>query len=219
MKVTERIHAVLWRDPYANNANTYLIEGTRKIIVDPGHRQLFGHVERYLNGLSLKPQDIDVVLITHGHPDHLEGASLLVEMGATLLMGEREMEFIGEMAPRYAELFGGGFLEPEALLKEGDLEIGDVGMKVIHCPGHSPGSLSFFLEGEKALFTGDVIFEQGLGRTDLPGGNGQALKDSIKRLAGLKAEYLLPGHGNIISGGEAVRRNFEMVEAYWFAYI
>jgi glyoxylase-like metal-dependent hydrolase (beta-lactamase superfamily II) len=219
MKVTERIHAILWRDPYANNANTYLIEGTKRILVDPGHRQLFGHVEEYLAGLSMKPADIDVVLITHGHPDHLEAAALLAEMGATLLMGEREMEFIREMAPRYGVLFGEGVLEPQALLKEGDLEIGDTAMKVLHCPGHSPGSLCFFLAAEKALFTGDVIFEQGLGRTDLPGGNGSALKESIRRLAGLDAELLLPGHGNIVSGARAVKRNFETVEAYWFAYI
>jgi glyoxylase-like metal-dependent hydrolase (beta-lactamase superfamily II) len=69
------------------------------------------------------------------------------------------------------------------------------------------------------LFTGDLVFKEGLGRTDLPGGDGSKLKESIKRLAGLDVEWLLPGHGEIISGTEKVRKNFTEIEQFYFAYV
>ncbi|NQU14504.1 MAG: MBL fold metallo-hydrolase, partial [Desulfobacteraceae bacterium] len=69
------------------------------------------------------------------------------------------------------------------------------------------------------LFAGDVVFNQGIGRTDLPGGNGQELKDSIKRIANLDLDYVLTGHGDIVSGREKVISNFEAIESYWFAFI
>ncbi|MFO7738706.1 MAG: hypothetical protein R6V46_09540, partial [Desulfatiglandaceae bacterium] len=70
-----------------------------------------------------------------------------------------------------------------------------------------------------ALFTGDLIFKQGLGRTDLPGGDGGLLKDSIKRISHLEVDYLLPGHGDIISGRDRVNSNFNDVEKTWFGYL
>jgi hydroxyacylglutathione hydrolase len=69
------------------------------------------------------------------------------------------------------------------------------------------------------LFTGDLVFKEGLGRTDLPGGDGAKLKDSIKRLSDLEVEWLLPGHGEIISGAEKVRKNFTDIEQFYFAYV
>jgi glyoxylase-like metal-dependent hydrolase (beta-lactamase superfamily II) len=71
----------------------------------------------------------------------------------------------------------------------------------------------------KALFSGDVLFRDGLGRTDLPGGNGAILKRSIKELEALDSDYLLPGHGDIVSGEAMVRSNFKRVEEFWFNYI
>ncbi len=90
-------------------------------------------------------------------------------------------------------------------------------MQVIHTPGHSPGSVSLYWHEKKALFTGDVVFKQGVGRTDLPGGNGEILKESIKRLSHLDVEEMLPGHGEIVSGGELVKTNFQEIERLWFA--
>ena len=69
------------------------------------------------------------------------------------------------------------------------------------------------------MFTGDLIFKEGFGRTDLPGGDSAALKESIKRLTGLDVEWLLSGHGEIITGVDAVRKNFEAIEQFYFAYI
>ena len=81
-------------------------------------------------------------------------------------------------------------------------------MKVFHTPGHSPGSVSLYWPDKKVLFTGDLIFKDGVGRTDLPGGDSSLLKESIKRLKGLEIEWLLPGHGDMVSGAKEVRANF-----------
>jgi len=69
------------------------------------------------------------------------------------------------------------------------------------------------------LFSGDVIFNQGIGRTDLPGGDGQLLKTSIEKLSGLDVEYLLPGHGDPVAGRAAVQANFQGIRDYWYPYL
>ena len=72
---------------------------------------------------------------------------------------------------------------------------------------------------QKALFTGDLVFKDGLGRTDLPGGDGTQIKESIQRMARLDVELLLAGHGDILSGAREVSANFKRIEDYWFGYI
>jgi len=69
------------------------------------------------------------------------------------------------------------------------------------------------------MFTGDLVFKEGIGRTDLPGGNGSVLKESIKKLAKLEIEWLLPGHGDIISGAKDVERNFAHLQQFWLTRI
>jgi len=110
-------------------------------------------------------------------------------------------------------------ISPDFLLKEGDLSINGIDLKVMHTPGHSPGGVSLYWPARKALFTGDLIFKDGIGRTDLPGGDGPLLKESIKRLANLETDWVLPGHGAIVSGENEVKMNFSHIEQYWFAYI
>lgn len=73
MKIFDHLDAFLWHSPTANNCNAYLISDDKKILVDPGHYHLLAHVRDNLSRLSLSPEDIDVVIITHGHPDHMEG--------------------------------------------------------------------------------------------------------------------------------------------------
>jgi len=90
---------------------------------------------------------------------------------------------------------------------------------IFHTPGHSPGSVSLFWPEQKVLFTGDLIFKEGIGRTDLPGGDSTLLKKSIKRRSDLEIEWLLSGHGDIISGRKEVKTNFEHIEHFWFSQI
>jgi glyoxylase-like metal-dependent hydrolase (beta-lactamase superfamily II) len=104
-------------------------------------------------------------------------------------------------------------------LVEGELEVGDHRFQVIYTPGHAPGSICLYWPEAKALFTGDVIFSQSLGRTDLPGGRGALLKASIDRLTELDVELLLPGHGPVLRGKAAVKENFYLVRSTFFRFI
>jgi hydroxyacylglutathione hydrolase len=219
MRITDDVHGFFWSDYRANNANTYLVKGKHNILIDPGHYHLFDHVATELQRLSLEPADIDLVLITHGHPDHTEGIRVFSRLPALIAMHEVEVNFLRDLAPRLDRMREGFDFQPDFQLQEGELKVGDMIFQVLHTPGHSRGSLCLYLPDEKALFTGDVIFSQGLGRTDLPGGNADALKASIRRLAQLDVEYLLPGHGEWLSGREAVKANFDAVESMWFGYL
>jgi glyoxylase-like metal-dependent hydrolase (beta-lactamase superfamily II) len=219
MKISEDVYGFLWLNPTANNCNTYFIHGKKRILVDPGHYQLFGHVKDGLSRLSLSPTDIDVVIVTHGHPDHIEAVKTFVGSSTWVAIPRMEMRFIREVAPHYGEALGVPNFEPDILLQEGDMKIGDLTFQVMHTPGHSPGSICLYWPEKKVLFTGDVVFNQGVGRTDLPGGNGQDLKASIRKLSKLEVDHLLSGHGDVISGRDLVKANFSEIERVWFAYL
>ena len=198
-----------------NNCNSYLIDGDFKILIDPGHQHLFGEVVSSLRSLDIQLGDIDLVVGSHAHPDHIEAFQAFSSLSTMITMGALEYRYVQENAGHFL-----GFdLQPQFLLREGKLRAGTTELEVIGTPGHSPGSICLYWPQHKALFAGDVIFEQGVGRTDLPGGSGEQLKESIQRLSSLDIELLLPGHGNIISGREEVARNFAVVEQIYFGLL
>jgi len=92
-------------------------------------------------------------------------------------------------------------------------------MQVFLTPGHSPGSICLYWPTQRALFSGDLVFKEGLGRTDLPGGDGAKIKESIKRMSQLDVELLLAGHGEIVFGAQEVKSNFDQIEDFWFRYV
>jgi glyoxylase-like metal-dependent hydrolase (beta-lactamase superfamily II) len=213
MKIVDGLHAFIWGVYTQNNCNTYLIDGKLKILVDPGHRHLFDHVRKNLAALNISPDQIDLAIATHGHPDHLEAVQGLGK--ATMFaMNDQEHRFISELAGEYFKI-----PEPHFFLKEGDLIIGEHSFEVIATPGHSPGSICLYWPEKKALFTGDLVFRESIGRTDLPGGNGGMLKESLKRISGMDIDYLLCGHGEIVAGKKEVKANFEKIKNYWFDYL
>jgi len=221
MHVCDHLHAFIWRSMSANNCNCYLIDRSRRILIDPGHTPYFDHVEKGLQELNLTIADIDVVMCTHAHPDHIEAVQLLKRAGALFAMHTDDWELVKQMAPQLSA--AGGFslenLTPDLLLNEGELNIGDTGLTVHHTPGHSPGSVCFYWPLQKVLFTGDLVFKGGIGRTDLPGGDEMQLKNSIARMAELPAHHLLPGHGDIISGEKEIQDNFKRVKRAYLGYL
>jgi hydroxyacylglutathione hydrolase len=213
MNIVDNLHAFIWREMMVNNCNAYFINGKKKILIDPGHQRHIDHVRRGLMKQGASLEHLDVVIATHGHPDHVE-AIRIFKKPTIITMSEIEYRFNEERYGNYLQIPSVDFL-----LQEGDLNIGDLRFQILLTPGHSPGSISVYWPEYKVLFTGDVIFKNGIGRTDLPGGKGGVLRDSIERLAKLDVEYLLPGHGEIISGRDAVMANFDAVEKTWFSFL
>jgi len=221
MQLTDQLHAFIWESYTVNNCNTYFIDGPTRILIDPGHIRLFDHVQRGLANLGLTIDDIGLVVCTHAHPDHIEAVQLFKDTNALIAIHEREWQLVKEMETQISASLGVDLeaITPDFFLKEGDFSVQTLSFKVLHSPGHSPGSATLYWVDQKALFTGDVIFKESVGRTDLPGGNGSALKESIRQLQTLDVEWLLSGHGEVIAGSKAVQENFDQVVNYWFNYI
>jgi len=222
MELAPNLHAFLWTSTRANNCNTYLIRSEQKnILIDPGHAAYFDHVQQGLDSLSLSIEDIDLVVATHAHPDHVEAVQRFTKAPALFALHAEEWALVEQMAPYLKASMGIDLSDytPDFFLKEGELKVGDITLFVYHTPGHSPGGATLHWPAAGALIPGDLIFENGLGRTDVPGGSSAQLKESIRRMAEIDAEWLLPGHGGVISGAAAVRANFQQVERVWFGYL
>jgi len=97
--------------------------------------------------------------------------------------------------------------------------LGQERFQIYQTPGHSPGSLTIHWPERKVLFTGDLVFYGGIGRTDFLEGNSKLIKESIERMSHLDTELLLPGHGEVVTGKEMVLRNFEYIRQSFYAYL
>ncbi|MEM0095122.1 MAG: MBL fold metallo-hydrolase [Candidatus Bathyarchaeia archaeon] len=179
------------------------------IIIDPGFETSTEATEvfRYVDGEALK---IKFIINTHGHPDHVCGNGIAKEkFKAPILIHEKDAHMLGTFGKVIAKFFGFKNFSPPAdmLLKDGDtVKFGNITLKVIHTPGHSPGSIS--LLGEKEIFTGDTLFAGSIGRTDLPQGSDKDMRSSLEKLARLP-DFLkvYPGHGPATTIGEEKANN------------
>lgn len=224
--LTENLFWYPW-EGYGNNCNTYLLQGEKNILVDPGHlRNEFGEdcleqLRKKIEKDGFSFEDIKLIVCTHGHPDHYESApTIREESGARIAVHREEEYLLDAMARIYRERGGNTNINftPDIFLQEGDLEVGDTVLKVLHTPGHSPGSACFYHYKEKALISGDTVFRSSIGRTDLPGGDMELMKKSIEKLSLMEEEIqcLLPGHMDMVSGPENVNRNFSTIKNYFF---
>jgi glyoxylase-like metal-dependent hydrolase (beta-lactamase superfamily II) len=175
-----------------------------------------------MEGDGIDLNAIQYVISTHSHPDHFEASGAFsgntnIQIG----MHKDGIAFLNDVGGQMYGMFGldAPKLDIGLPLEEGTLTLGDESFEILHTPGHSPGSISLYWTARKALFPGDVIFDQNIGRTDFPGGSGPLLKESILKLARLDVECLLPGHMGIITGSENVKRNFQFVTSRIFPYI
>ena len=164
------------------------------IVIDPGDQ-----ADDILAMAKDMGVNIKVIANSHAHVDHILGVREVQEKtGAKFLMHEGELS-IAKSAASSAKMFTGQDVEPppdpDAYLNDGDeIDVDGVKLKVIHTPGHTPGSLSFYTEG--MLFSGDTLFRGSIGRTDLPGGDyAQEMASIVDRLMELPDEtVVLPGH-------------------------
>lgn len=207
--------------------NCYVIadeETGQMAVIDPG-----GDVERIVSAVQEvgarvqgRPS-VAYVINTHAHFDHvLENGRLLERLArlqrAGLLSAAPELVAHPQAVPLLAmgggaELFGlpaASSPAPDRLVEDGDvLALGRCTFQVLHTPGHSPGSISLYSSDEKCVFVGDVLFAQGVGRTDLPGGDWKTLLASIRsRLLVLPDDTTVyPGHGPVTTIGRERQSN------------
>lgn len=181
--------------PLETNCYIYFCPETRECaVIDPGAEadQIFPLITH----LNLKPV---IILNTHGHVDHT-GANLEIKdrYRAPIAMHQDDLPLLEENIQLEFGLMLGAkpTPRPDRLLADGDeVRVGQTSLKVIHTPGHSPGSVCFYTPG--ILFSGDTLFCGGVGRTDLPGGSWKDLIRSLRtRVLTYPDETLvLPGHG------------------------
>lgn len=190
--------------------NCYVVGCTETLegmIVDPG-----GHPERILAAVKEKGLTIKYVVNTHAHFDHALANRAVVEAtGATLVTHPDEAPAL--KAGGGAQWFGfpaDPGLEPGLLIRQGDtLLVGQLTFQVMHTPGHSPGHIVLYEADKGVLFDGDVLFQQGIGRSDLPGGSHATLMRSIReKILTLPDETIVyPGHGPATTVEEEKRFN------------
>ena len=221
MKLDADLYAYPWKSMEENNCNSYAIGGDFPVLIDPGHEHLLKNLLTQMEKDGNRLEDIRLLITTHVHPDHFEAAQTFSRAGVMIAMHPEEEKFMNEAGKDFFRGFGLEMPEFKIAfyLQEGELKVGPKTLQVFHTPGHSPGSISLYWPEKKALFTGDVIFPMGVGRTDFPGGDGALLRKSIERLAQLDAEWLLSGHGEVLKGKRNIQRNFSYIRANYFDYL
>ncbi|MBD3426065.1 MAG: MBL fold metallo-hydrolase [Candidatus Omnitrophica bacterium] len=173
--------------------NCYLVSSpaTRKaVLIDPGAEE-----PRILTSIRDKGLDVLFTINTHGHYDHIGGDAYF---GFPVLIHELEEACLHDGEKNWSAFFGRQVEQVRAngLLADGDIvKAGDLSLKVIHTPGHTPGGISLLCGS--LLFSGDTLFREGVGRTDLPGGSREEIISSIwDKLFKLPDDTrVLPGHG------------------------
>lgn len=189
------IHKILAVGPLQCNCHILADEASKEaVIVDPGDDG--DEILRRVKGYTVR-----ALLHTHCHFDHMTGTRKVAEAtGADILIHKADKEYYDSLAGQY-RMFGmprpvDDPLPVKRFLKDGEkIDFGKHALKVIHTPGHTQGSCCFHTEG--IVLSGDTLFRQSIGRTDLPGGNAQEELESIrKRLFTLDPETVVfPGHG------------------------
>lgn len=200
-------HLTYVRGPFVNNVYVLVAEdGRSAVVIDPGM-----DCDDVALDLERRGLDVRLLLNTHGHPDHAAGnASFRRRFGAPLLAHAADAP-LRRTLREMAALFGvraEASPEPDTYLEHGDvLDLGGEPIRVLFTPGHTPGGVCFL--APHALFSGDTLFCESVGRTDLPGGNTEQLLASIRDVLLVLPDDtpVYPGHGEPTTIGHEKRAN------------
>ena len=171
----------------AYQTNCYLVWGEDSpscVVIDPGYEP-----DTILDAVEQLGKTISAILLTHGHFDHVGAVKdLVAETGCSVYLCPEDCSMPPQMTA--------GSLYYTNSYTEGDfVEASGLSFKVLHTPGHTPGSVCLMCEN--VIFSGDTLFWGSCGRTDLPGGDWATILASLRRLANLTGDYdVYPGHGN-----------------------
>lgn len=196
--------------PFEQNCTLFWCEETRRAaVVDPG-----GEVKLILAALAEEGLTLERILITHGHIDHAGGTAELAEKTGVPVEGPHEEDrFWIDGMVQQCRMFGFPAVQPftpTRWLQDGDrVQIGNLELEVLHCPGHTPGHVVFFERQSRLAQVGDVLFAGSIGRTDFPRGDHDTLIASIRnKLFPLGDDVtFIPGHGPTSTFGEERRFN------------
>lgn len=187
------------------DSNIYLIG--KDTIIDSGTGSNFVRLYDIFKRMGIDFDNIKNIINTHMHWDHIGGNGFFGN--AKIHMHEKDAPILERGDPHLTQAnYFNGKIKPIKVgvkLKDGD-EV--FGFKVIHTPGHTPGSICLYEPKEKILISGDTIFADGIGRVDLPGGNEKDMINSLESIKCLKINKILPGHGEPIlkNGDKAIKK-------------
>jgi hydroxyacylglutathione hydrolase len=197
--------------PFQQNCTLLWDEASKRgVVIDPG-----GDLDRIQAGLGQVGLEVEKIILTHGHIDHAGGAAELKEkLGGVPIEGpHRADRFLLEGLSAQGRSYGFADtrnVTPDRWLSEGD-SVGMAGLSfaVLHCPGHSPGSVALINEAQRLAVVGDVLFRGSIGRTDFPYGDHAALIEAIKtKLLPLGDDIVfICGHGPMSTFGDERRNN------------
>lgn len=189
--------------------NCYIVyKELKALIVDPG-----GDAEQVITFLDENKIEPVCILLTHAHFDHIGAVEeLRNHYSIDVYLHENEKEWLTNAELNRSLLFTGvGFTtrEPDHTIHPGPMNIGPFQFDVIHTPGHSPGSVTFIFNDEQFIISGDVLFQSGVGRTDLPGGDFNQLVHTLReKIYKLPDSFIvLPGHGGQTDIGTEKKTN------------
>jgi hydroxyacylglutathione hydrolase len=196
--------------PYQQNCTLLVCEHSQKAaLVDPG-----GDLDILLQEVALQAVELESILLTHGHMDHIGGvAELSKQLSLPIIGPQQEDNFWIQSLPEQCRMFGfpiSQAFKPTRWLSDGDsVLVGQQMLQVIHCPGHTPGHVVFFNSEDRMAIVGDVLFKGSIGRTDFPRGDYQTLIDSIQlKLWPLGGDItFIPGHGPTSTFADEMRSN------------
>jgi glyoxylase-like metal-dependent hydrolase (beta-lactamase superfamily II) len=201
--------AIIPVTPFQQNCTLLWCEKTKKAaVVDPG-----GDLDNIREAIAQSGVSVEKIILTHGHIDHAGGAAELREDLGVPIEGPHEADrFLLERLAEQGQAYGfpARAVAPDRWLNEGDtVTVGDLSFDVLHCPGHSPGSVVMVSKDQRFALVGDVLFQGSVGRVDLPGGDGKALIRSIKdKLLPLGDDItFICGHGPMSTIGQERQSN------------